>query len=76
MKAEMMIPEGLLTTHGKEVEAIFRRAVRQALLQHKKLGHSVAAWQDGKIAVIPPEQIPVAEESSELQVIRNPEDEI
>lgn len=61
MKREAQIPEKLFVTHGKEVEAIFRHAVRQAVLMHKRLGHSVAEWRDGRVVIIPPEQIPVEE---------------
>lgn len=35
--------------------------VRKALLEHKKLGNSVAVWRDGKVVWIPPEEIPVDE---------------
>lgn len=59
MKREVTIPEKLLTTHGKEIEALFRRAVREALWRHKRLGQSVAASRDGKVVIVPPEEIPV-----------------
>ena len=32
-------------------------AVRDALIRHKKLGESIAVWRDGKVAIIPPEEI-------------------
>jgi hypothetical protein len=35
-----------------------RRAVREALLVHKKLGNPVAVWQDGRVVWIAPEDIP------------------
>ena len=35
-------------------------AVNKALLQHKKAGNPVASWEDGKIAWIQPDDIPVA----------------
>lgn len=31
--------------------------VRDALIRHKKLGESIAVWQDGKVVIIPPEEI-------------------
>ena len=62
MKKGAAIPERLFTEHGKEIEAIFRRAVRQALWKHKRLGQSVAASLDGKVLIIPPEEIPVDDE--------------
>ena len=36
-----------------------RRAVREALLFHKRIGNPVAIWRDGKVVWIPPEEIPV-----------------
>jgi hypothetical protein len=38
-----------------------RNAVQQALLQHKKAGNPVAAWRDGKVVLIKPEDIVVEE---------------
>lgn len=38
-----------------------RRAVREALLFHKRIGNPVAVWRDGKVVWIPPEEIPVEE---------------
>ncbi len=62
MRQPASIPEKLFVSHGKEIEEIFRRAVRDALLRHKKLGQSVAAWRDGKVVVLSAEEIPVDDE--------------
>jgi hypothetical protein len=35
------------------------RAVREALLQHKRAGNPVATWRDGQVVWIQPEDIPV-----------------
>ncbi len=35
-----------------------QRAVRDAVLRHKKLGESIAVWRDGRVVIIPPEEIP------------------
>ncbi|MBK7878106.1 MAG: hypothetical protein IPJ77_20805 [Planctomycetes bacterium] len=45
------------------VTAALAKGVRKALLEHKKLGHSIAVWQDGKVVVLPPEAIPVDEDA-------------
>lgn len=42
-----------------EVMDIFTRAGRDALARHKALGQSVAIWRDGRVIVIPPEEIEV-----------------
>lgn len=47
-----------LMTQGEEVDRAVQRAVREALIRHKKLGESVAIWQDGKAVILPPEEIP------------------
>jgi hypothetical protein len=40
------------------------QGVREALLRHKRAGVPVAVWRDGKVVLIPPEEIPVADEIS------------
>lgn len=62
MKIDIYEAKDLLVTHGKDVEGILRRAVRQALLEHKRAGNSVAAWEDGKVVIIEADDIPVDEE--------------
>jgi len=59
MNENFILTDKLFTKHGKEVEKIFREAVRQALWRHKRLGQSVAASRDGKVVIVPPEEIPV-----------------
>jgi hypothetical protein len=44
---------------GTEIDEALRRAVREALLRHKKLGNSIAVWRDGKVVIVPPEEIQV-----------------
>lgn len=49
--------------HGKELERILREAGRQARLLHKKLGNSIATWQDGKVVILPPDEIIIEDET-------------
>lgn len=44
---------------GTEIDEALRRAVREALIRHKKLGNPIAVWRDGKVVIVPPEEIPV-----------------
>jgi hypothetical protein len=37
------------------------RAVQEALRVHKALGHSVVSWENGKVVIIPPEEIQLEE---------------
>ena len=36
-----------------------REAVADALAEHKLRGHPIAVWRDGKVVMIPPEEIVV-----------------
>ena len=38
-----------------------RRAVRHALIEHKRAGNPIASWKDGKVVIIPAEEIEVEE---------------
>jgi hypothetical protein len=59
MTARTELPDDLFIAYGQEIEQVLRRAVRQALLMHKIAGNPVAGWRDGKVVVIPAEEIPV-----------------
>ncbi len=37
--------------------AAAQQAVRAALREHKLAGNSIAVWRDGKVVMVPPEQI-------------------
>jgi len=58
------IPEKLFVTHSEDADKAFSKAVRQELLRRKKLGHSASAWRDGKVVIVPPEEIPVEDDQS------------
>ncbi len=34
------------------------RAVREAAREHKRAGNPVAGWQDGRVVIVAPEDIP------------------
>jgi hypothetical protein len=42
---------------GKQVEAAMNRSIREALRRHKLLGESIAVSRDGKVVIVPPEEI-------------------
>lgn len=46
----------------KLIEATLRRAVRKALLQHRRAGNPVAIWKDGQVVWIAPADIKVSDE--------------
>lgn len=39
--------------------AAAREAVREALLRHKARGNPVVVWRDGRVVMLPPEEIEV-----------------
>jgi hypothetical protein len=64
MRRELNIPDNLFIEHGKAIEEILRRAVRAALLDHKRAGNPVAVWQDDRVVTLSPAEIPVEEDSN------------
>ena len=42
---------------GKAVEAVLRKAVRNALLRHRQAGLPAVEWRDGKIVWVGPEEL-------------------
>jgi hypothetical protein len=47
----------IFTTPGL-VKAAFDQGIRDAVRRHKLLGESIAVWRDGKVVIVPPEEIP------------------
>lgn len=47
----------------EKITKALSKAVKEALLQHKKAGNPVASWKDGKIVWIQPEDIPVEDKN-------------
>ncbi|MBA3323242.1 MAG: hypothetical protein H0T45_17610 [Pyrinomonadaceae bacterium] len=63
MKPEVEIPNELFIVSGEEIERVLRRAVRHALLQHKRAGNPIATWRDGRVVWIPAEEIQVEDDA-------------
>jgi hypothetical protein len=53
-----LTPAELIHDHARILKAL-RRAVREALLSHKRAGNPVAVWQDGRVVWVPAEDIPI-----------------
>ena len=56
------LQDDLFFARAKEVELVLRRAVRQALLMHKRAGNPIAVWKEGGVVMIPPEEIQIDDE--------------
>lgn len=42
---------------GEDADRAVKQAVHDALLDHKRAGNPVAVWRDGKVVIVPPEEI-------------------
>jgi hypothetical protein len=62
MTEKIELSSNVLLVHAKALEKVMQRAVREALLGHKRAGNPIAVWRDGQVVVIPPEEIPGDEE--------------
>jgi hypothetical protein len=51
-------PQELLQ-EAEPVTAAAQEAVREVLSVHKRLGQSIAVWRDGRVVIVPPEEIEV-----------------
>lgn len=50
----------LFVTHSEEINLAYERAVREALIKHKKAGNSVVISRDGEIVTLTPDEIEIA----------------
>ena len=61
MKVSPVNQKRLLIVEGEAVDEAMKQSVRHALLTHKRAGNPVASWRDGKVVIIPAEEIVVEE---------------
>jgi hypothetical protein len=61
VRAERSSREPVRVVQGEPVAAALWRAVRDALLEHKRAGNPVASWKDGRVVIIPADEITVEE---------------
>ncbi len=66
MKVEPNIPKQLFIVDGEKIERILRRAVRHALLEHKRAGNTIAAWEGGQVVLIPAEEIDIKADAEDI----------
>jgi len=55
---------GKLLDDREGMDRALARAVRQAVLQHKRAGNPVAIWRDGKVVWVNPDEIELSDENS------------
>jgi len=44
-----------------KAEMAIKEAVAESIAEHKRQGHPIAIWRDGKVVLIPPDEIAVSE---------------
>lgn len=54
-----------LFVEGSEIDCALQRAVRRALVEHKRAGNPIVEWRDGKTFWLHPQDIPEDEELPE-----------
>ena len=47
---------------AEAIERILQMAVQRELLIHKRLGNPIAVWKDGKVVIVPPDEIEISPE--------------
>ncbi len=57
-KIDLNTAKNLFVRYRETIREIFRRAVQQATLEHKRAGNRVAVSENGAVVWIEPEQIP------------------
>ena len=53
----------LLTVNSKAIDRAYKKAVKDALRQHKRAENPVAVWRGGKVVLLAPEEIILETES-------------
>jgi hypothetical protein len=46
----------------RKIDAGIKRAVAEALEEHRRMGRAVVVWKNGRIVTIPPSEIPALNE--------------
>jgi len=64
---KLTLTNDFVAEHAKEIEKILRQAVNHALIRHKRLGNPIATWKDGKVVIVPPEEIVISPEPTDSE---------
>lgn len=60
-----MTEDRIRARHHK-IQAGVKVAIAQAIERHRKLGESIAIWQDGKVVILTADQIPARQTENSL----------
>lgn len=62
MKKQVTFSRINFSEQALAIERILQAGVQQALSIHKRLGNPIAIWKDGKVVIVPPEEIVISPE--------------
>ena len=65
MKKETAFQRINLAAQAEAIQGVLHKAVQHALSIHKRLGNPIATWKDGKVVIVPPEEIVLSPDVSE-----------
>jgi hypothetical protein len=54
--------QDLFVRYSEEINKAYKRAVREALLMHKRAGNPVAIYRYGKVTLLQPDEIIIEDE--------------
>jgi hypothetical protein len=60
MKENVIFSRINFAEQAEAIERILQAAVQRELLIHKRLGNPIVIWKDGKIVIVPPEDIVIS----------------
>lgn len=66
-RQQVVLTNDYVSKHAIEIGEVLQRAVSHALLMHKRLGNPIATWRDGKVVIVPPEEIVIPPDVSETK---------
>ena len=64
-REQVLLTNDYISKHAIEIGRVLQCAINHALLMHKRLGNSIATWKDGKVVIVPPEEIVIPTDVSE-----------
>ena len=67
MKKQVTFSRVNFVEQAEAIERILQAAVQQALSIHKRLGNPIAVWKDGRVVIVPPEEIVISPEFLESE---------
>jgi len=65
--AEQMTKEEIALKYQKICDGI-GVAIAKALDRHRRLGESIAVWQDGKVVIVSADQIPIPDQETTQKI--------